>query len=249
MTTTVKGLSYCATCGTVGKGEPSQSGLRCANCHSTGVWSVAAVVEQLIAAGVVAADGRVAVPIGRFSLGRLVAAQRRIEEVSRDRSFVHPFSDEQLAIMSYALAVLSAERLAAGEQLAQHDRLPTTSVDTLRRAAGVAADVPLEDGEEETREQLEALIEQLDEELCYHLHRGDELGEHSPETHLALARKLRAVFDPATYPPLAGGDPPGDSPVELWREWCSRDISETDDGWATFTNRVHDMLKRRGIQP
>lgn len=53
----------------------------------------------------------------RFSLRKLVAAQRRINEIAADPSFVHPFTAEQLAMMSYALGVLSAERLAAGETL------------------------------------------------------------------------------------------------------------------------------------
>jgi hypothetical protein len=54
----------------------------------------------------------------RFSLQKLAAAQRRIAEVASDPSFVHPFTAEQLAMMSYALGVLSAERLADGETLA-----------------------------------------------------------------------------------------------------------------------------------
>jgi hypothetical protein len=53
----------------------------------------------------------------RFSLRKLVAVQRRVEQLQRDKSFVHPFTDEQLGIIAYALGVLSAERLAAGERL------------------------------------------------------------------------------------------------------------------------------------
>ena len=51
------------------------------------------------------------------SLTELVDAQNRVEQVWRDRSFVHPFTDEHLATIAYALGLLSAERLAAGEGL------------------------------------------------------------------------------------------------------------------------------------
>ena len=40
--------------------------------------------------------------------------------------------------------------------------------------------------EEGNCETAEALIERLDGALCTLLHRGDELGEHSPESHLDL---------------------------------------------------------------
>jgi len=56
-----------------------------------------------------------------FSLRTLVAVQNRIEAVRRDESFVHPFSREQIAIMSYALGVLASERIAAGERLTAED--------------------------------------------------------------------------------------------------------------------------------
>lgn len=206
----------------------------------------------------------------RFSLRKLVAVQRRLARVA------DAFSAGQLAIMSYALGVLSAERIAAGERLDDD---------------GAVEPEPELGGE--SREQLEALIEQLDEELCTLLHDGDEVGAHGPEEHLALARSRRdasggldgrapldvaievlqseraaahmagcryerefPAIDPEDCPRCsevgpekAPHDPPGEGPVELWREWCSRDITSTDDGWATFTNRVHAMLARRGITP
>jgi hypothetical protein len=46
---------------------------------------------------------------------------------------------------------------------------------------------------ESENENLESLVEQLDEAMCSMLHRGDELGEHSPETHLALFYKRKAA--------------------------------------------------------
>lgn len=53
-----------------------------------------------------------------FSLRKLAATQNRVNEVWRDRSLVAPaFTTEQLAVISYALGALSAERLAAGERL------------------------------------------------------------------------------------------------------------------------------------
>lgn len=55
--------------------------------------------------------------VPRFSLRKLVAVQRRVNQVAGDESFVHPFTAEQLAIISYALGLLSAERLAGGERL------------------------------------------------------------------------------------------------------------------------------------
>ncbi len=60
----------------------------------------------------------------RFSLRKLVAAQQRINEVAGDPSFVHPFTAEQLAMMSFALGVLSAERIAAGETLDDDPEVP-----------------------------------------------------------------------------------------------------------------------------
>jgi hypothetical protein len=85
--------------------------------------------------------GRALDRMPRFSLRKLAAAQRRVQQVYSDLSvvrapvsegdrrcpecgfsdcdpsFVHPFSAEQLAIITYALGVLSAERIAAGERL------------------------------------------------------------------------------------------------------------------------------------
>jgi hypothetical protein len=57
------------------------------------------------------------------SLEQLVAAQNRVEQVWRDRSFVHPFTDEQLLTIAYALGVLSTERLAVGERLRAKSRV------------------------------------------------------------------------------------------------------------------------------
>lgn len=55
--------------------------------------------------------------VPRFSLAKLVGVQRRVELVSRDSASAHPFNTEDLAIIAYALGLLSAERLAAGERL------------------------------------------------------------------------------------------------------------------------------------
>jgi len=66
----------------------------------------------------------VGLPSGRFSLRKLLATQRRVDQLWRDKSYVHPFTDEQLAIIAYALGVLSASRLAAGERLEEFCEWP-----------------------------------------------------------------------------------------------------------------------------
>lgn len=69
--------------------------------------------------------GRLRMPT--FSLRKLRDVQWRLEQVWRGErglegpAFVHPFTDEQLAIMSHAIGVLAAERLAAGERLTEAD--------------------------------------------------------------------------------------------------------------------------------
>lgn len=58
---------------------------------------------------------RTSVP--RISLRKLIAVQRRLGEVYRDRMLVPAFTPEEIAIIGYALGALSAERIAAGEHL------------------------------------------------------------------------------------------------------------------------------------
>lgn len=227
-----------------------------------------ALGDRLIeAAHDAARERRVFVPLGRFKLRTLVAVQNRVEAVRRAGDYVCPFSPVELAVMSYALGALSAERLAAGERLTPEDD----------EALAAAAAAPVERDETRDAELDRTLVGAkayaggekpplgvappwLWRELVPAPDRAD-LEARVSALEAAIARRKAAAREPlgawrrelalrwSQLAELAGGDPPGDDPVELWREWCSRDITETDDGWATFTNRVHAMLERRGIKP
>lgn len=71
----------------------------------------------------------------------------------------------------------------------------------------VAAPAPAEPSghEDGDCEYAESLIEQLDEALCTLLHSGDELGEHSPESHLALFHEQQRDRDAAPAPAAPDG--------------------------------------------
>ena len=96
-------------------------GVRCAGCGAAFVAAIDNHGEAYLGCARCTlgppAAGRTAASLAGPSLAQLIAAQRRVEQIWRDDSFVHPFTNEHLATIAYALGVLSTERLTAGERL------------------------------------------------------------------------------------------------------------------------------------
>ena len=54
--------------------------------------------------------------------------------------------------------------------------------------------------------------------------------------------KLQALLDQSAR--VRALETAVDEARALWTEWSETDITDDDDRWADFTNRVHDWLKR-----